>query len=167
MLYDEHEEGQAREDYQVVPDQLKWNATLIEEVRPTPYDDNAGHDQEVAFQDRPSKPGDGDEARKAIKSRRMYLKGEGFKPFGYTVGCPRCDHARRYCPGHTTKGHSIACRQRITDELMQTPEGLRRFQNEIERLNRDFAEHVEANAQDPTAMGGGCWYSGHTRWGPG
>ena len=42
------------------PDQLKWHATLIEVVKSTPYDEHAGHNQAVAFQDRPSKPGDGD-----------------------------------------------------------------------------------------------------------
>ena len=123
----------------LLPDRLKWDSTLIEEVKSTPYDEYAGHDQEVAFQARPSKPGDSDEARKAIKSRRMYLKGEDFKVFGYTVGFPRCDHERRYGPGRTTKGHSIARRQRTVDELMKTPEGQWKVHNADERLNRDLA----------------------------
>ena len=70
----------------LVPDQLKWGATLIEEIEPTPYDEHVGHHQEVAFQDRPSKPGGGDAARKAIRGRRMHLKGEDFKAFAYTIG---------------------------------------------------------------------------------
>ena len=84
----------------------------------------------------------------------MHLKGEDSKVFGYTAGCPRRDHERRYGPGRTTKGHSTACRQRIIDELMKTPEGLRRLQNADERLNRDLAEHVGSNAQEPQGHGG-------------
>ena len=47
----------------LLPDQLKWNATLIEEVEWTWDDEHIGHDQETVFQNRPSKPGDGDKAK--------------------------------------------------------------------------------------------------------
>ena len=78
------------------PEQLKWDTTLVEDIKPTPCDEHAGHDQSVAIQDGPSEPGDGDAARTVIKGIRMQLKGEDFKAFGYTVGCPRCHHERRY-----------------------------------------------------------------------
>ena len=155
-LYDEEKKvvKQAR-TIKLVPDQQKWDVELIEEVASTPYNEHAGHEQEVAFQDRPSRPEDEDPAKKIAKSRRIYIKGEDIKAFGYTVGCPKCDHERRYGPGRTTKGHSDLCRRRIIDELMKTPEGLRRIQNADERLTRTLAEHVEAQAQGPQDHGGG------------
>ena len=44
---------------------------------------------------------------------RIYRKGVDFKVFGFTDGCPECDHARRYGSGRTTTPHSEACRQVI------------------------------------------------------
>ena len=166
-LYDEEKKvvKQAR-TIKLVPDQQKWDVELIEEVASTPYNEHAGHEHEVAFQDRPSRPEDEDPAKKIAKSRRIYIKGEDIKAFGYTVGCPKCDHERRYGPGRTTKGHSDLCRRRIIDELMKTPEGLRRIQNADERLTRTLAEHVEAQAQGPQGHGGGRCSWKHARGAP-
>ena len=44
---------------------------------------------------------------------RIYRKGADFKVFGFTDGCPECDHARIYGSGRTTTPHSEACRQVI------------------------------------------------------
>ena len=104
-----------------LPEDLKWDMTSIELISVTPFDQHAAHDPEVAFQERPEISGDTDVMKKS-NARTLYIKGDNFGAFGYTVRCPRCTHERRYGPGRTTKGHSDAYRQRVADELSETPE---------------------------------------------
>ena len=135
------------------PMELKWDMSTIESLRATPYGEHIAREQGVAFQDRADQDGDKDAPAKKQLSRRMYIKGEDLRVFGYTVGCARCDHERRYGPGRTTKGHSDACRQRIIAELSKTPEGLRRVSAADDRMVRTVAEHIEEQ-QVPHAHGG-------------
>ena len=50
--------------------------------------------------------------------RRARLKPEDFEEFGYTVGCPGCDHLR--IGGSARRSHNEACRDRTEAELMKT-----------------------------------------------
>ena len=59
--------------------------------------------------------------KKAAISRKIYIKGEDIRVYGYTVGCAKCDHERRYGPGRTTNGHSDACRARIIGGICENP----------------------------------------------
>ena len=125
-----------------VPDESKWNAANIESVRVSPFDVHSVGEPGVVFQERPVQPGDADLPKKTTV-RKIYIKGEDTRAFGFTIGCPKCDHDRRYGPGRTTKGHSNACRERIMGELMKTPEGLRRINAADERGIRNIAEQAE------------------------
>ena len=131
--------------------------TGLESISATPFDQHAAQDPEVAFQERPETSGDKDVMKKS-NARRLYIKGEDLRAFGYTVGCPRCTHERRYGPGLTTKGQSDECRQRITDELSETPEGLRRISAADERINRSVAEDIERQDQAPHVHGAATRY---------
>ena len=137
----------------LVPDESKWDATLIEQLDKTPYSEHEGSGPDVVFQDRERRPEDDDIPRRVARSRHLYIKAEDIRAYGHTVGCPRCDHDRRYGPGRTTKGHSTQCRRRIIEELSKTPEGLRRVQDADERLNHTIAE--QGDEQGPHGHGGG------------
>ena len=58
----------------MLPDQSKWDSALTEKVRSTPYDEHAGHNTKVAFQDRPPKPEDQDGARRVALPRKVCIK---------------------------------------------------------------------------------------------
>ena len=137
-----------------MPDHSQWNIERLDALRLTPYDEHACREEEVAFGERPDNPDDADAPRKVATSRRLYIKGEDLKAFGYTVGCPRCDHERRYGPWRTTEGHSDRCRERIIDGLMKTPEGQRRVEVVNERVTRAIAEQIEAADIRPQSHGG-------------
>ena len=137
-----------------LPDQAKWNAANIEAVRISPFDLANVTEPGVVLQERPARDGDADRPRKKPNSRKIYIKGEDIRAFGYTEGCPRCDHERRYGPGRTTKGHSDACRSRIVAELSKTPEGQRRLEAADERVNRSIAEQIEDQDRVPPVHGG-------------
>ena len=136
----------------LVPDALKWDAQLIEQCDKTPYTEHEGTGPDVVFQEREPQAADEDVPRRVARSRHLYIKAEDIRAYGHTVGCPRCDHDRRYGPGRTTKGHSNACRRRIIEALAQTPEGLRRVQDADERLNHQIADDHEQ--QRPHGHGG-------------
>ena len=138
-----------------LPDESKWCSDDIEAVRTSPYDNHKSTDPGVVLQDRPDRAGDADQLKKTPTSRKIYIKGEDIRVYGYTVGCAKCDHERRYGPGRTTKGHSDACRARIVGELAKTPEGQRRLQAADDRVNRSIAEHIEEQDQVPPVHGGG------------
>ena len=104
-----------------LPDESKWCSADIEAVRNSPYDNHKSVDPGVVLQDRPARAGDADQLRKAPTGRNIYIKGEDIRVYGYPVGCPKCDHERRYGPGRTTNGHSDTCRVRIVAELAKTP----------------------------------------------
>ena len=98
-------------------DRTKWHAENIEAVRVSPYDMHSVAVPGVVLQERPVKQGGDDQPRKKPTGRKIYIKGENIRAYGYTQGCPGCDHERRYGPCRTTKGHSEACRIRIMGEL--------------------------------------------------
>ena len=76
-----------------LPDEVKWDITGIESISGTSFDQHAAHDLEVAFRERPEKSGDKDVMKKS-NARKLYIKGEDLRAFGYTAGCPRCTHER-------------------------------------------------------------------------
>ena len=137
----------------LVPEIAKWDAGSIESLKPTPFSEHIAQDQGVVFQERDAKPGDADLPAKSQLSRRLYILQRDLANFGFSVGCPKCDHERRYGPGQTTKSHSNACRERIRGELMKTPEGQRRIQAVDDRTGRSIAEQGE-HAQVPPVHGG-------------
>lgn len=128
ILYDgERESVHMARTIKLMSDEMKWSTDTMEKLNVTPYDEHKTRDQGVAFQDREEKPEDKDVPRRKQMARRLYTKAKDFRAYGYTVGCPKCDHERRYGPGRTTKSHSNACRDRIMSELVKTPEGRRRI----------------------------------------
>ena len=100
-----------------LPDQAKWNAENIEVVRVSPYDLHRSAEPGVMFQGRPAREGDADQPKEKPTGRNICIKGEDIRAVGYTEGCPKCDHERRYGPGRTTKGHSDVRRSRNVAEL--------------------------------------------------
>ena len=107
----------------------------------------------VVFKDVSSAP----EAPKADepsrKSRRLYIKLSDVEAYGYTEGCPKCDHDLKYGFGRTTKGHSDKCRARITAELAKTPAGRERIAAAIGRLEQYVSEYIEKHDQQVPAQG--------------
>ena len=53
-----------------LPDESKWSSTDIEDVRSSPYDNHKSTDPGVVLQDRPARPGDADQSRKAPTGRK-------------------------------------------------------------------------------------------------
>ncbi len=104
-------------------------------VRAAPFADPAG--------DAPNVP------TRAAVPRQLQLRKPDFEAYGYTEGCAKCDHARRYGYGQAARNglaHSRQCRERIITELKKTAAGRERVQAAEVRRDRYLAEQVEAGA---------------------
>ena len=91
---------------------------------------------------------------KPVLARKLYVRKDDIKDFGFTEGCPKCDHWRKYGQDGCQKPHSDACRERITLELLKTPEGVARVEAVANRSHRTLAEYVE-HGNRRTDHGGG------------
>ena len=104
-------------------------------VRAVPFADPAGDAPSVST--------------RAAVPRQLQLRKRDFEAYGYTEGCAKCDHARRYGYGQTAGNglaHSAQCRERISVELNKTAAGRERVQAAELRRVRYLAEQVEAGA---------------------
>ena len=63
---------------------------------------------------------------------------------GFTDGCPQCEHNARHQTGKKGTTHTQACRQRMLDALMSTPEGRVRLEAFEERVDHAMADRIEA-----------------------
>ena len=135
------------------PDELKWDAKILEGITTTPYIQHVPRAQEVTFQEHLGEQPT-DDVKKIQIAKKLYVRPADLKAFGYTKGCPKCDNELRYGPGRTTKSHSDSCRDRIIARLLETPEGVHRVRSVTERLDRTLAEYVE-HAQQPRPSHGG------------
>ena len=63
---------------------------------------------------------------------------------GFTDGCPQCEHNSRTTRSKGGISHTEACRKRMLDALMSTPEGRVRLEAYEERVDRAIADRIEA-----------------------
>ena len=75
----------------------------------------------------------------------MTLKMKDFEDFGWTRGCAKCVHMRRFGSSltkHAPTLHSQQCRDRITNELAKTAAGILRIANgQARRLYEKIVEN--------------------------
>ena len=67
--------------------------------------------------------------------RRIYLKPDDFDRYGFTRGCKRCEHDKKYGPNRRKTNHSESCRDRIEAELAKTPQGQARIEKARARID--------------------------------
>ena len=75
--------------------------------------------------------------------RRVYIKPSDIDQFGWTDGCQRCEHAKKYGHGQTSKPHSEICRNRIMAEMAKTDEGRLRIERAGLRADQYAADEIE------------------------
>ena len=140
-----------------MPDAQKWSAESLATITGTPWDVHAREAAapEVVFKPRDEVAETAARAEEPLQRRRVYIKQSDIEAFGYTEGCPRCEHGLRYGPNKTQKGHNDACRARIMGELSKTPEGQSRIAKINARIDESATEHIEQaeRRKEPDAQG--------------
>ena len=136
-----------------LPNVQKWDRDRMAEVGIAPWNLHEAKQRAVIFKDQVDRPRD-DVENIARASRRVYIKATDIENYGYTSGCPKCEHAMRYGKGRTTVPHSELCRQRIMTELAKTDAGQQRIAEAVVRLDRAIVRG-RGNIAKPMRLEGG------------
>ena len=80
-----------------LPNAQKWCKDSVAKVSVTPFSMHVDRGPDVVFQD---KKVDAESLpREEVRlSRRVYMSKKDFEDYGFTSGCPRCDHELTYGP---------------------------------------------------------------------
>ncbi len=140
LITDEGKYAMAR-SVQRVPADQRWVPAALQAVKATPQDTAAHAAPGPIFVEKA--PEDGPATKKARVPPRVLLKKSDFEQYGYTSGCPKCDHARTWGWGQTTLHHSATCVARLSAELEKTEAGRRRLAAAKERADRWTAREGE------------------------
>ena len=132
-----------------MPDVQKWDKDKIAAVALRPWQMHEKKEPTVLFRDQTDVPPAPSGTEPIREARRLYIKRSDVEAYGYTQGCPKCDHDLQYGFGRTTKGHSDTCRRRISERLMETPAGRARIAAATGRLDGYLSEFVEKHQQAP------------------
>ena len=138
-----------------VPNADKFDSSKVAAVKVNPWSLHVPKQPDVVFRDQVEKREEAAEAP-TRNARRVYIKPADIAQFGYTSGCPKCEHEMKYGAGRCTIAHSETCRRRIMEELAKTPEGQARIARAVERIDRTTAELGEqwrADIPQPAAQG--------------
>ena len=125
-----------------LPNILKWNSEEIQKVNVTPYGLHQAPAPHVIFK-RGDPVVEAARADQQVIARQVYIRTSDLEAFGYTDGCPKCQHELQYGPNRTGRPHSVECRQRIMEKLRDTEHGRFRLRRATERLDRSVAEMGE------------------------
>ena len=129
-----------------VPTSDKWDKSMLQNVRVTPYSMHTPKPAEVVFQQRdggddPDIPPD-----RESMTKKLYLRPSDFvgpDSFGLTRGCRKCDYFLKRGTWSTAP-HSDECRSRVEIELSKTTDGKRRLA--LVKDRHDRAAHDLGNA---------------------
>ena len=136
-----------------LPNAQKWCKDSVAKVTKTPFQLHVDLGPEVIFREKKVE-GEAVAAKEPAVVRRVYTRRADYEQFGFTSGCPCCEHEMKYGPGRTTRPHSERCRARIMDELAKTESGRARLGFAADRMDRALAEHLEQNdARQALAQG--------------
>ena len=119
-----------------LPDVAKFDREKVADITITPWTEFHEPEPRVRFPEVPKPP---DAVRDELRQvRRAYIRQSDLGKYGYTEGCPKCEHIIQFGPDRCTVNHSEACRTRISDKLAETPEGRARLGIAEERAGRYF-----------------------------
>jgi len=127
------------------PEQLRWNAELIEGIKSTPWSWNTRGVEAPGVRFRDIEDGVEEFPSRSVRIPRRFkiTKSDLDNPaIGYTTGCAQCDHILAYGRARPGSQHNDRCRARVMAELSKSPEGQRRLQDCEDRINRALSEHV-------------------------
>ena len=108
-----------------LPDADKFDRDKTSSVALPPWSLHRDAEPHVRFPERPQAEQEVKQVEPSL-ARRVYIRQKDLDDFGYTTGCPKCEHTLRYGPNRSTLNHSDRCRDRITARLAETPEGRHR-----------------------------------------
>ena len=121
------------------PDELKFDADMAQAVNLSPQNIR---DSSEPFQDPIVRQEPIPVTERTQTIREMYVRNRDLDQFGFTPGCPRCEHTLQYGPNKASVTHNQTCRERIRECLRASPEGRARLAKWEQHADRQMAEEV-------------------------
>ena len=108
-----------------VPNNEKWCEEKVQAITVTPWKLHAPKSGDVIFKKKFEAE---EEMRQVLEDilrivKRAPITQGDLEAFGYTAGCPKCDHPVMYGYGRSTAPHSERCRTRFYDAYLSTERG--------------------------------------------
>ena len=125
------------------PLENRWISDRTMSLTATPWSTRSQADATATFPDVPSEETPATRGVEAMP-RQFRINNPDLEKYGFTDGCPQCEHIARYKKGKKGTTHTQICRTRILDAMMGTPEGRVRLEAFEERVDRALAERIEA-----------------------
>ncbi len=137
----------------------RWNADRLGELQATPWSIREKPEVETHFQEAAAHGGDTADTAAPAAPRRFRINQSDLEAHEYTVGCPQCDHIRRYGKAKPGGSHNNVCRERLLRAIGASDVGKTRLEQHDERTNRAIAERIEhedkkRSANAPAAAAG-------------
>ena len=124
-----------------VPDPQKWSMQKLQEIDISPYSLHIPKEPGVVFAEKANVELEHAKQEVLRQVRRAPIRRADLDAYGFTEGCPRCDHAVRYGYGRTSQGHSESCRTRIYEAMLESDEGKLRIARMGQRQLEVFTEY--------------------------
>ena len=122
----------------------RWSVDRVTSLTATPWSVRDKADVTVRFQDAPT-----EEER---RSKRIEDVPKAFRinhgdlvKHGFTEGCPQCDYNTVHKKSKAGISHTNACRKRMLEALMDTPQGRARLEAYEEKVDQAIADRIEAS----------------------
>ncbi len=121
----------------------RWRPDLMAELKTTPWSSREKPQVGVRFQEPAAVPGEAAEAAAPAMPRRFRINQSDLVEYGYSEGCPQCQHMQRYGRARPGGAHDARCRDRILRAIGESEAGKQRLAAHEERVDRAIAERIE------------------------
>ena len=126
------------------PAENRWSVDRATSLTATPWSVRDRSDVTVTFQDAPTEEERRSKRIEAVPKAFRINHGDLLK-HGFTDGCPQCSHNSVHNKSKAGLSHTQACRKRLLEALMDTPEGRVRLEAYEERVDQAIADRIEAS----------------------
>ena len=146
-----------------VPDVEKWSVVKLQSMDAIPWSAHTTEEPDVSFRHQERGP---DRTSPDPPPQALYLKWSDLDRFGFTAGCPQCDHIVQYNRARPGANHSELCQERIVKLLATTEDGARRIADMNTKIDKAVVDGIRCREQDinPTSMEGEKRMPYWTRW---
>ena len=83
--------------------------------------------------------------------RRLKITLQTLKEYKLTEGCPQCEHVKSFGESKPGLAHTEACRKRILEAMVRSPEGRFRVERHEERIDGAIAERIRISDEAQTS----------------
>ena len=122
----------------------RWSVQRATSLTATPWSIREKSDAAATFREAPTEEERVNKRIEAVPKAFRINHGDLVK-HGFTDGCPQCAYNAAHKKSKAGVSHTTACRKRMLEALMDTPEGRARLEAYEEKVDQAIADRIEAS----------------------